>query len=145
MRGSARRRTTKRQPWPTVDAGRGAEAVRWQVWLGVQLQEWRSSTPYGGRRGLTQAEAARRVGIRQESLSRLESGRRRTDAYELVVFARAYRRSTADIAALFTPPTAEQWAAVREGRVDVAVYRVPPSGPASAPATHPASGRPVRP
>lgn len=100
----------------------------WQVWIGVQLREWRRRAPFGARRGLTQAHAARRVGIRQDALSRLENGYRRVDAFELLACARAYSRSLADLVALFTPPTPERWATICTGRAPTAEFRTPPRG-----------------
>jgi hypothetical protein len=77
------------------------------------------------------------VGIRQDALSRLESGGRRVDAFELLSFARAYQRSPADLAALFTPPTPERWSVICEGRAISAEFREPPTGVSSE-----SSGRP---
>lgn len=128
MTATSRRALPKRRPWPPVEPGRGVEAVRWQVWIGVQLREWRRRAPFGVRRGFTQAHAARRVGIRQDALSRLENGYRRVDAFELLACARAYSRSPADLAALFTPPTPERWAMICTDRERIAEFRTPPLG-----------------
>ncbi len=43
--------------------------------------------------GLTQAEAAKRLGRSQSYISKCESGERRVDFVELVEFARAYGKS----------------------------------------------------
>ncbi len=128
MSGNAQRASWRRRPWPPVEGERGVEAVRWQVWIGSQLREWRRQAPFGGRRGLTQGYAARRVGLRQDALSRLESGFRRVDAFELLVLAHAYARTPADLGLLFTPPTRERWAAICEGRTIAAEFTNPPAG-----------------
>lgn len=128
MPATSRSASPKRRPWPPIEPGRGVEAVRWQVWIGVQLREWRLRAPFGTRRGFTQAHASRRLGLRQDALSRLENGFRRVDAVELLACARVYRRSPADLAALFTPPTPARWALICAGRASGAEFRKPPVG-----------------
>lgn len=128
MSATSRRESPKRRPWPPIEPGRGVEAVRWQVWIGVQLREWRRRAPFGTRRGFTQTLAAQRLGLRQEALSRVENGFRRVDAVELLACARAYHRSPADLAGLFAPPTPERWAIICLGRVRTADFRQPPIG-----------------
>jgi transcriptional regulator with XRE-family HTH domain len=44
-------------------------------------------------RGLTQAEAAQRLGWRQPMLSEMETGERRVDVIELTQLAKLYRKS----------------------------------------------------
>ncbi len=114
MRGTSRHAAPTRRPWPAIEGERGAEAVRWQVWIGVQLRSWRKQAPFGHGRGMTQQQAARRLGLRQEALSRAESGQRRVDAYELLVFARTYQRLVTDLAALFSPPSPVEWMSIRQ-------------------------------
>lgn len=122
------KRTERRQQWPAIDSGRDIDAVRWQVWIGVQLRAWRKAAPFGRGRGMTQKQAAERLGLRQEALSRAESGQRRVDAYELLVFARAYQRQAADVANLFSPPSPEEWARVRRRFIDDARFHEAPRG-----------------
>jgi transcriptional regulator with XRE-family HTH domain len=45
--------------------------------------------------GLTQAEVGRRLGVRQNVVSRMESGERRLDPVELARFAAVYGKSLA--------------------------------------------------
>ena len=44
------------------------------------------------KRKLTQAEAAKLIGIRQPQLSEMETGERRVDVVELAVIAKVYRK-----------------------------------------------------
>lgn len=122
------KREVRLQEWPAIDSTRDVDAVRWQVWIGVQLRSWRKAAPFGRGRGMTQQQAAQRLGLRQEALSRAEIGQRRVDAYELLAFARAYQRQASDLAELFTPPTAEEWARVRRRFKDDARFRNMPTG-----------------
>lgn len=43
-------------------------------------------------RGLKQADAARRVGVSVSSMSAMENGQRKVDAFELFALARLYRQ-----------------------------------------------------
>lgn len=131
------KRKKRQQEWPAIDSARDIDAVRWQVWIGVRLREWRKAAPFGRGRGMTQQQAAQRLGLRQEALSRAESGRRRVDAYELLVFARAYQRQAADLAELFSPPSPEEWARVRRRFTDDPRVHEAPTGLTHAVGTRP--------
>jgi hypothetical protein len=97
-------------PWPAADR-RTVAAVKWQVWIGYQLRTWRRSVNRG--RGIPQQTAAPKAGMSAGALSEIEWGRRRVDAVELLALTHAYKRTTDDIAALFTAPTEDQWQLVR--------------------------------
>lgn len=60
-----------------------------RVRLGERLREAREYV------GLTQDEAARRLGVPRSALSNIEGGQRKVDALELRTLARLYQRPTA--------------------------------------------------
>jgi transcriptional regulator with XRE-family HTH domain len=55
--------------------------------------------------GLTQAEVGRRLGLRQNHVSRMETGERRIDPTELAAFARLYGKPLAYFLDLPLDPT----------------------------------------
>lgn len=121
----------KIRAWPK-ERGRGAEAVRWQVWIGHQLRRWRLAMDEG--RGQTLKWVAFRVAMPPSRLSQIEGGHRRVDAIELLALAQAYGRGPEDLRRLFTPPSAADWKAVRERRTSDPRYS---DGPGSAPVLPP--------
>jgi transcriptional regulator with XRE-family HTH domain len=98
--------------------------VKWQVWIGYQLRGWRMQADEGG--GLPQKNLRPLAGLTEPMISRIESGERRVEAVELRALATAYSRRTADIAALFTPPTAAAWAKASRGRAPDPRFSAPP-------------------
>ena len=53
--------------------------------------------------GMTQGELAKRLGCQQSLIARLESGERRLDVVEFVIFARALRMQPAELLAKIEP------------------------------------------
>lgn len=122
---SVRKRAPR--PWPD-DRGRGVEAVKWQVWIGHQLREWRRKARRAGdpTSGLHLKHVKDYVALLEDRVSRIESGERRLEAVELLALAEAYGRGTKDIAALFAPPTPDQWAQIYKARVQDPRFIKPP-------------------
>ena len=73
----------------TSARGRSIEALKWQVWIGHTLREWRRQA---GRDRKVQ-KAARDIGFNQDQLSKIEWGSRRVDAVELAALVSPLRTS----------------------------------------------------
>ncbi len=104
--------------WPPVglaDVG----TVQWRVWVGHQLAQWRKKGDHG--RPMMQKKAAAHSGLKADVISRIESGHRGCDVVELRALAQTYQKKGAEIGALFTPPTASDWAAICRKRQPVAI------------------------
>jgi transcriptional regulator with XRE-family HTH domain len=116
-------RAKRPQRWP-ASAALGVDAVKWRVWVGHQIGLWRGK----GQRALSEVQksVAGRAGIGQDALSLIETGQRRIEVGELVALAHALRKGPKDIAALFVPPTAADWAKVVELRRPDVRFRSPP-------------------
>ncbi len=124
-RAHGRRSPQMALPWPTVEEGRTAESVKWQVWIGWQLRQWRRSAPFGRQVGMTQGHVAKLLGVRQEAVSRWERGDRRIDLVELALLATIYEKSPF-LSQLFVSPPRERWAVVQFGRVRDPQFAEPP-------------------
>ncbi len=98
--------------------------MKWQVWIGWQLRSWRATAHHGTR--MHQDAAAGRSGLNRDHLSRIESGERRLEVVELRALATTYGKNSAAIAALFTPPSTEQWTAVLQSREPDTRFTAPP-------------------
>jgi hypothetical protein len=108
---SGKTKTPKEQlrPWPEFKRY-GANAMKWQVWLGHQLRSWRLRADYGD--AMAQKVAVRKSGIKQKQFSEIEWGRRRVAAVELWTLAEVYGKTPSDVAKLFRVPTADEWSQV---------------------------------
>lgn len=115
------------QRWPASRA-LGPEAVKWRVWIGYQLRQWRAQAGPDGR-DMKQSQASAKSGIDQAVISLVETGQRRIEVAELVALAHLYKPALMlrDIGRLFSPPTASEWAQVVETRRPDARYAAPPT------------------
>lgn len=111
--------------WP--ERPRSVRERKWRAWIGFQLRAWRLAD------GFVLRGVAAVTGLKEHSLSEIESGRRGLDVVELAKLAAFYGRGPEDIVRLFTPPTPEQWLAVRRRFGQESQFANPPSMFPSAP------------
>lgn len=110
-------------PWPAVKQ-RSVEAIKWYVLIGHRLRQWRK--PRDSDHPMKQVTVARKTGMGTHTLSEIELGRQCADAVQIRALATTYEKRPEDIAALFRPATAAEWAMVlREFRPDER-YKTPP-------------------
>ena len=124
-RGGKGRPAGRLPAWPRVGI-QGLEAVKWQVWIGYQLREWRLHAGLNSGE-MKQETAARLSGLRPTFLTALELGRQGPDVAELRELATLYKRSTTGIGELFVPPSTLEWDIVRKRFQADLTFRKPPT------------------
>jgi hypothetical protein len=108
-----KRRARGRWPLPKSDAHEDIEAVKWRVWHGWLLKQWRLAA---ADRPL-QKNAAAATRLTQTAIARIESGERGLAVLELFRFAILYGVPRSEVMRFLRPPTTAEWDVVFETKI----------------------------
>lgn len=110
-------------PWPAVRQ-RSVEAIKWYVLIGYRLRQWRMRG--NGGEPMKQVTVAMKTGMGTHTLSEIELGRQCADAVQIRALTTVYKKGPGDVAELFKPATAAEWAMVLREFVPDPRYQAPP-------------------